>query len=201
MRLSTLERCGDLAATLEPCGDLAGVDVGRESTSAFRTSPAPVSAAGSPATTCSTCDRSASKSPTEPCSRRGAGRARARPGDPSPPRGGRPTTPTGSEVGMSEDLELLRAAERSAAVADSTELPAWLRCGRRGRRDVGRFVGLSCQPTSGFWRFVAVPSRTTASAESPVNKGNPRKQRDAGGGTRTPDTRIMIPRVGAYFRP
>ena len=61
------------------------------------------------------------------------------------------------------------------------------------RPDVGLFVGLFRQPTSGFGRFVAVPSRTTESAESPVNKGNPRKQLDAGGGTRTPDTRIMIP--------
>jgi hypothetical protein len=63
---------------------------------------------------------------------------------------------------------------------------------RTARLDVGRFVGLSCQPTSGFWRFAAVPSRVTESAESPVNKGNPGKQPDAGGGTRTPDTRIMI---------
>jgi hypothetical protein len=59
--------------------------------------------------------------------------------------------------------------------------------------DVGRFVGLFCQPTSGFWRFVAVASRSTKSAESPVDKGNPDKNRYAGGGTRTPDTRIMIP--------
>ena len=58
--------------------------------------------------------------------------------------------------------------------------------------DVGRFLGLFCQPASGFWRLVAVPRRTTESAESPINKGNPRKQLDAGGGTRTPDTRIMI---------
>jgi hypothetical protein len=35
------------------------------------------------------------------------------------------------------------------------------------RPDVGRFVGLFRQPTSGFWRFVAVRSPATQSAESP----------------------------------
>ena len=61
--------------------------------------------------------------------------------------------------------------------------------------DLSDFVGLLCQRTSGLWRSVAIASRPTKSAESPINKGNPGKQRDAGGGTRTPDTRIMIPRV------
>ena len=76
---------------------------------------------------------------------------------------------------------------------DVAGLPMGEAVRQAARPDVGRFVGLFCQPTSGFWRFVAVPSRATRSAESPVNKGNPRKRRDAGGGTRTPDTRIMIP--------
>jgi hypothetical protein len=58
---------------------------------------------------------------------------------------------------------------------------------------VGLFVGLFCQPTSGFWRFVAVHSFTTKSAQSPITTGTSRKSSDAGGGTRTPDTRIMIP--------
>jgi hypothetical protein len=41
-----------------------------------------------------------------------------------------------------------------------------------GVLSVGLFVGLFCQPTSGFWRFVAVASRTTESAKLPVNKGH-----------------------------
>jgi ribosomal protein L37AE/L43A len=49
------------------------------------------------------------------------------------------------------------------------------------------------RPGSGFWRFAAVDSRTAKSAETPVTAGFSCKQRDAGGGTRTPDTRIMIP--------
>jgi hypothetical protein len=58
---------------------------------------------------------------------------------------------------------------------------------------VGLLVGLFRQPASGFWRFVAVDTRTTKSAASPVTTGVSCKQRNAGGGTRTPDTRIMIP--------
>jgi hypothetical protein len=61
--------------------------------------------------------------------------------------------------------------------------------------------GLFCQPASGFWRFVAAASPTVESAESPANKPNSCTQRDAGGGTRTPDTRIMIPRVGTGYLP
>jgi hypothetical protein len=59
--------------------------------------------------------------------------------------------------------------------------------------DVGLFVGLFCQPASGLERFIAVDSRAPKSAESPVTTGSSRKTSDAGGGTRTPDTRIMIP--------
>ena len=58
---------------------------------------------------------------------------------------------------------------------------------------VGLFVGLFCQAASGFWRFVAVAGLAIKSAESPATTGNSRKSPDAGGGTRTPDTRIMIP--------
>jgi hypothetical protein len=64
---------------------------------------------------------------------------------------------------------------------------------------VGLFVGLFCQPASGFWRFVAVDSLTTESAQSPITTGSSRKSSDAGGGTRTPDTRIMIPLVFPVF--
>ena len=93
-----------------------------------------------------------------------------------------------------EGLEAARLTDATLAElhAPSVGIDACVLDNREGL-DVGRFVGLFCQPTSGFWRSVAVASRATKSAESPVNKGNPRQGRDAGGGTRTPDTRIMIP--------
>jgi hypothetical protein len=58
---------------------------------------------------------------------------------------------------------------------------------------VGLFVGLFCQPTSRSWRFVAVARLATGSAELPAKRQLSCKPADAGGGTRTPDTRIMIP--------
>jgi hypothetical protein len=58
---------------------------------------------------------------------------------------------------------------------------------------VGLFVGLFCQPASGFWRFIAVDTPTAKSVQSPITTGSSCKSSDAGGGTRTPDTRIMIP--------
>jgi hypothetical protein len=58
---------------------------------------------------------------------------------------------------------------------------------------VGRFVGLFCQPASGLERFAAVARTDRSSVKIPVNTGLLLEQRDAGGGTRTPDTRIMIP--------
>jgi hypothetical protein len=86
-----------------------------------------------------------------------------------------------------------RECRRRCEAATPTRLPR--RCRSRPPRwtDVGLFVGLFCQPAGGFWRFVAVDSRTEKSAKSPVNTGNLRKTTNAGGGTRTPDTRIMIP--------
>jgi hypothetical protein len=40
-------------------------------------------------------------------------------------------------------------------------------------------------------------TRGAQTAKPPVNTGVLRKMGNAGGGTRTPDTRIMIPRVAA----
>ncbi len=73
----------------------------------------------------------------------------------------------------------MKADSRRSRLADAT--------------NVGLFVGLFCQPTSGSGRFIAVDSPTTKSAGSPATTGLSCKPRYAGGGTRTPDTRIMIP--------
>jgi hypothetical protein len=65
------------------------------------------------------------------------------------------------------------------------------------RRDP--LVGLFCRPASGFWWFAAVRSRGTETAKSPVTAGLSCKTADAGGGTRAPDTRIMIPSVKPVY--
>ena len=86
-------------------------------------------------------------------------------------------------------------SESAAGVAPALDArPSPLPALRPARwTDVGLFVGLFCQPTSGSGRFVAVNSPTTKSAKSPASTGTSCKTEDAGGGTRTPDTRIMIP--------
>jgi hypothetical protein len=114
-------------------------------------------------------------------------------------------TPPGVEEPRSVGLAMADADQPSPSHGhlplDVTGLAMRGAARQTARPDVGRFVGLFCQPTSGFWRSVAVASRATKSAESPVNKANLRKRPDAGGGTRTPDTRIMIPGVGTDYRP
>jgi hypothetical protein len=54
-------------------------------------------------------------------------------------------------------------------------------------------VGLFCQPAGGFQRFVAVTNIKAKTAGTPATTGSSCGSYDAGGGTRTPDTRIMIP--------
>jgi len=44
-------------------------------------------------------------------------------------------------------------------------------------------------------------TRGPQTLQPPVNTGIWRKCGNAGGGTRTPDTRIMIPRVAKWYRP
>ena len=87
------------------------------------------------------------------------------------------TTPKGVEEPRSVGLAMADADQPSPSHGhlplDVTGLAMGGAVRQTARRDVGLFVGLFCQRTSGFWRSVAVASRATKSAESPVNKGNP----------------------------
>jgi hypothetical protein len=93
------------------------------------------------------------------------------------------------------DNQAARAPAASGGHREGCPSVAAARSGPARWTDVGRFVGLFCQPGSGSWRFIAVDSLTTESAGSPVATGLSCKTLDAGAGTRTPDTRTMIPRV------
>jgi hypothetical protein len=120
---------------------------------------------------------------------------------------GRSWPPTGRRVGMvsvaaresdreppvSAPVSSCSTLLRSTLGRRICELPGSRSGAPRVRQRVGLFVGLFCQPTSGLERFIAVGSPATISARSPVGAGFSCKRRDAGGGTRTPDTRIMIP--------
>ena len=88
---------------------------------------------------------------------------------------------------LAPSLHVAEESLRRRLVTSGQAIQA-VRLGHAHRSIVGRFVELFCQPASGFWRSVAVASRATKSAESTVNKGNPRKQLDAGGGCRRRDS-------------
>jgi hypothetical protein len=98
--------------------------------------------------------------------------------------------------GMAVAPHVRIATLREHRPRDKAPAPTRLRCRcPLPTQRVGLFVGMFCQPASGFWRFIAVDSPMARSAESPANTESSRKSSNAGGGTRTPDTRIMIPRV------
>src|SRR4051794_10554870 len=65
----------------------------------------------------------------------------------------------------------------------------------RGTLSRGTAGGQNRQKRRGSLGFVGVGAEATASHETPARAKNLAEKRDAGGGTRTPDTRIMIPSI------
>jgi hypothetical protein len=94
---------------------------------------------------------------------------------------------------------MLSSATRRVLLGRGLTLEGEAALAVRDRPTRTRFVGLFCQPAGSLWRFVAVDSRTTESAQSAVNTGAFRKPTMPEEGLETPDTRIMIPPVFPVF--